>query len=93
MGYYDRHVFCLFVFLGKVCGVGAKYFKTDVVDSPDHGSTDRWSHIREMDCTNIKGLGGASGKEPSLPMQETWDVVSVPESSRSSGRGHGNSLQ
>ena len=41
MGYYDRHVFCLFVFLGKVCGVGAKYFKTDVVDSPDHGSTDR----------------------------------------------------
>ena len=24
-----------------VCGVGAKYFKIDVLDSPDHESTDR----------------------------------------------------
>ena len=38
-----------------VCGVGAKYFKIDVLDSPDHESTDRWSHIKEMDSTNIKG--------------------------------------
>ena len=41
----------------------------------------------------LRGPGGASGNEPSLPMQETGEVVSNPGSRRSSGRGHDNSLQ
>lgn len=64
-----------FLFWGCVYGVGANYFKIDVVDSPDHENTERWSHIKAMDSTNTKGPGGAGGNGPSLPMQEMWGVV------------------
>lgn len=50
MGYYARLFGCFF------WGVrGAEHFQSDAVDLPDNGTTDRRSHIREMDCTNIKG--------------------------------------
>ena len=38
-------------------------------------------------------LGGASGKEPACPMQETQETHSIPGLKRSPGGGHGNPLQ
>ena len=45
----------MFFFFVGGRGVRAKHLKIDVIDLPDHGTTDRGSHIREMVCTNIKG--------------------------------------
>ena len=37
--------------------------------------------------------GGASGKKPQQPVQETWDMGWIPGSGRSPGGGHGKPLQ
>lgn len=76
MGCYARQAFCFFFGgEGRVYGAGAKYFKIDVVDSPDHENTERWSHIKVRDSTNTRGQVAFGGNGPSLPMQETWGVV------------------